>query len=213
MLFRSTLMHLLFRFFEPQQGKILIDGLELQKIDKENYRNHMAMVLQDDFIFSGTILENLKLGSSEKGMEAVIQAAQVAQADTFIRGLPEGYHTEVGERGLNLSRGQRQRIAIARAILRDPQILVLDEATASLDREAESRIFASLRAWMTGKTLIFITHRLHFLEDIDNIIFIDNGEICDTGKHCDLLLRNTKYHNLCVTKFDTSLIDLKQQIV
>jgi subfamily B ATP-binding cassette protein MsbA len=210
---------LLARFFDPTSGRILIDGYDLRTLDLERYRANIAIVLQDDFLFSDSVRENILYGLPvdshpdarvnpvRNGVfngvneEDMIKAAQAANAHQFIIQFPEGYDTEVGERGVRLSGGQRQRIAIARAFLRNPAILILDEATSNLDSGSENLIQESLRELMQGRTTFVIAHRLSTVINADKIVVIERGRIVQTGKHFDLLRREGLYRRLYEEQF------------
>lgn len=198
---KTTMINLLLRFYDPWAGKILIDGRPLKKLDLDTYRKQVAVVLQDDFLFSGTIQENICYGQSNVISPKVIEAARAACADEFINKLPKGYFTEVGERGVYLSSGQRQRIAIARALLRNPSILILDEATSAVDALTENRIQESIRKIMRDKTVIIVAHRFSTIMEADKIIVLDKGKIVETGDHNYLLNKGGFYSNLYFEQF------------
>jgi subfamily B ATP-binding cassette protein MsbA len=200
---KTTIVSLLARFFDPTSGRILIDGYDLRTLDLERYRANIAIVLQDDFLFSDSIRENILYGlpvSRQGNLTAseaeIIKVAKAANAHQFIIQFPEGYDTEVGERGVRLSGGQRQRIAIARAFLRNPAILILDEATSNLDSASENLIQESLRELMRGRTTFVIAHRLSTVINADKIVVIERGRIVQAGKHFDLLRREGPYRRL-----------------
>ncbi len=193
---KSTLISLLMAFMRPQRGRILVDGRPLADLKLHDYRRHLGVVMQDNFLFDGTVRENIaftKPGATDAEVEAV---ARIANADEFIRGFPQGYDTVVGERGVKLSGGQRQRVAIARAILADPRILILDEATSSLDSESEHLIQEGLRRLRAGRTTFVIAHRLSTITSADQILVLEHGEIVERGTHAELLALGGRYKEL-----------------
>ena len=198
---KTTLISLLLRFFDPIKGEIRIDGNNLKNLDLNTYRQHIAVVLQDDFLFSGTIEENIRYGKTQASQEEIIQAAEIAQAHSFISDLPDGYKTQIGERGFNFSCGQRQRIAIARAVIKKPSILILDEATSSVDALTENDIQKSVRRFMKGKTVFMVAHRFSTIIESDKIIVLDKGRIVEIGGHDDLLNKKGFYSNLYFEQF------------
>jgi len=193
---KSTLMSLVMTFNHPKGGRILIDGRDLETLRLRDYRSHLGIVLQDNFLFDGTVLENIRYGKPDATMEEVLQVARLAHVDEFVEPLENQYDTIVGERGIKLSGGQRQRIAIARAILADPAILILDEATSSLDSESEAKIQDGLRTLRTGRTTFVIAHRLSTIRTADQILVIEGGEIVERGNHAELLALNGRYRQL-----------------
>ncbi len=192
---------MLTRFYEINQGKISIDGEDIRQIKKADLRRKLGLVLQDTFLFSNTVMENIRYGRLEATDEECIQAAKMADADHFIRQLPQGYQTMLSERASNLSQGQRQMLSIARAILADPAILILDEATSSVDTRTEARIQKALLRLMEGRTSFVIAHRLSTIRDADNVIVINNGEIVEQGTHQQLLDKRGFYHHLYISQF------------
>jgi ATP-binding cassette subfamily B protein len=198
---KTTIINLLNRFYEPQGGRITIDGKDIRSIKKADLRRQLGVVLQDTFLFSDTIMENIRFGRLDATDEECIQAARLADADYFIRQLPQGYQTKLSERASNLSQGQRQLLAIARAILADPAILILDEATSSVDTRTEARIQKSLLRLMEGRTSFVIAHRLSTIRDADQVIVIDHGRIVEQGTHPELLSRQGFYHHLYLSQF------------
>jgi ATP-binding cassette, subfamily B, multidrug efflux pump len=198
---KTTLMNLLTHFYEVDAGQISIDGLDLRKIRKNDLRRQLGLVLQDTFLFSGTVMENIRYGKLQASDEQVMHAARLAEADHFIRQLPEGYQTLLSERGSNLSQGQRQQLAIARAILADPGILVLDEATSSVDTRTEIRLQNALLHLMEGRTSFVIAHRLSTIRDADLLLVIRDGEIVEKGTHAELLSAGGFYHHLYLSQF------------
>jgi ATP-binding cassette subfamily B protein len=198
---KTTIINLLTRFYEINSGRITIDGNDIRDIKKADLRRKLGLVLQDTFLFSGSVMENIRYGRLEASDEQVIQAAKMADADHFIRQLPQGYQTQLSERASNLSQGQRQLLAIARAILADPGILILDEATSSVDTRTEARIQKALLRLMQGRTSFVIAHRLSTIRDADHVLVINNGEIVEQGTHQQLLDLRGFYHHLYVSQF------------
>ena len=198
---KTTIINLLTRFYEINSGKITIDGKDICDIKKADLRRKLGLVLQDTFLFSGSVMENIRYGRLEATDNQVIQAAKMADADHFIRQLPQGYQTQLSERASNLSQGQRQLLAIARAILADPGILILDEATSSVDTRTEARIQKALLRLMQGRTSFVIAHRLSTIRDADHVLVINNGEIVEQGTHQQLLDRRGFYHHLYISQF------------
>jgi ATP-binding cassette subfamily B multidrug efflux pump len=198
---KTTVINLLTRFYEPQAGRILIDGTDIRDIRRADLRQRLGLVLQDTFLFSGTVMENIRYGRLDASDEECVEAARLADADHFIHVLPHGYQTQLSERAANLSQGQRQLLAIARAILADPAILILDEATSSVDTRTEVRIQQSLLRLMEGRTSFVIAHRLSTIRDADNVVVINNGEIVEQGRHQELLDRHGFFYNLYISQF------------
>jgi ATP-binding cassette subfamily B multidrug efflux pump len=198
---KTTLINLLSRFYEVDGGRITIDGRDIRQVSKADLRQKLGIVLQDTFLFADSVLENIRYGRLEASDEECFQAAKLADADHFIHRLPEGYQTQLSERASNLSQGQRQLLSIARAILADPAILILDEATSSVDTRTEARIQKALLRLMEGRTSFVIAHRLSTIRDADQVLVINNGEIVETGTHQQLLDRKGFYHHLYVSQF------------
>ncbi len=198
---KTTIINLLTRFYEISGGSICIDGRDIRDIKRADLRQALGLVLQDTFLFSGTVMENIRYGRLDATDGEVIQAAKMADADHFIRQLPHGYQTNLSERAANLSQGQRQMLAIARAILADPAILILDEATSSVDTRTEVRIQKALLNLMKGRTSFVIAHRLSTIRDADQVVVIDKGAIVETGTHQELLDRHGFYHHLYLSQF------------
>ena len=198
---KTTIINLLSRFYEIDGGSIRVDGVDLRDIRKDDLRRRLGIVLQDTFLFSATVMENIRYGRLDATDEECIDAARLADADPFIRQLPNGYDTMLSERAGNLSQGQRQLLAIARAVLADPSILILDEATSSVDTRTEARIQAALMRLMRGRTSFVIAHRLSTIRNADQVLVIDGGEIVERGTHDELLARQGAYHRLYVSQF------------
>jgi subfamily B ATP-binding cassette protein HlyB/CyaB len=193
---KSTLLKLLPRLYEPKSGKILIDGYDITKVELYSLRRQIGVVLQDTLLFDGTVRENIALACPDVGDEEIVTAAKVAYAHDFIMSLPNGYNTQVGERGSGLSGGQRQRVAIARTVLQNPQILVLDEATSALDYNAEAQVCGNLAEAFQDKTVFFITHRLSTIRKADIILMMDSGLIVEQGTHTELMSHKGSYYCL-----------------
>ncbi len=193
---KTTLMSLLVRFYDPRAGQIYIDGIDLRKLTLRSLRDQISVVLQEPLLFSGTIAENIRYGRLDATTEEVFEAAKSAGAHDFIVGLPDGYETELGERGAQLSGGERQRICVARAFIKDAPILILDEPTSSIDSKTEAVILDSLDRLMAGRTSFMIAHRLSTVRHADKIVVIDRGRIVEQGTHEELLRRDGLYHQL-----------------
>ena len=193
---KSTLIKLLFRYFEPNQGQILMDGDDIRTLDIARYRRRLAIVHQEVDIFNGTVLDNLTYGDPKVSFERIQEACQIAKVDDFIDELPNGYYTIVGERGVRLSGGQRQRLGIARALLVNPDVLVFDEATSSLDYESERMIQLAMRSIFGTRTTLIIAHRLSTVREADKIVVLDAGQIVEVGSHQELLNHGGIYHRL-----------------
>jgi ATP-binding cassette subfamily B protein len=194
---KSTVVNLLARFYDVTGGTIRVDGVDVRRLDTGHYRRQIGMVLQDPYLFHGTIVENIRYGLPEAGLDAVIAAARAANAHDFVCKLPHGYDTIVGERGHTLSGGERQRVSIARAILHDPRILILDEATSSVDTETERQIQEALERLVHGRTVFAIAHRLSTLRKADRLFVIEDGRLAEAGTHQELLRKpQGKYRTL-----------------
>ena len=198
---KTTIINLLTRFYEIQAGQISIDGKDIRTVRRADLRRRLGLVLQDTFLFSGTVMDNIRYGRLDATDEECVQAAELADADHFIRQLPQGYQTVLSERASNLSQGQRQLLTIARAILADPAILILDEATSNVDTRTEAHIQKALLRLMAGRTSFVIAHRLSTIRDADNVIVIGSGEIVEQGSHQQLLEKRGFYYNLYLSQF------------
>ncbi|HWI61006.1 MAG TPA: ABC transporter ATP-binding protein [Symbiobacteriaceae bacterium] len=198
---KSSLVSLIPRFYDVTEGRVTVDGVDVREMDLKDLRSAVGMVLQETFLWSATIRENIAYGRRDATMEEIEAAAKLAQAHDFIMETPKGYDTVVGERGLGLSGGQRQRIAIARAILNNPRILILDDATASVDMETEHEIQLGLKALMQGRTTFIIAHRLSSLKHADEILVMENGRIIERGTHEELLAQGGTYRSVYEIQF------------
>ena len=188
-------MKLLPRLYEPNQGRIMIDGYDINKV-KNSVRQQIGIVPQDCLLFEGSIRENISMNVPEADTEAVIRVARAAEAHEFIMELPDGYGTQLGERGAGLSGGQRQRIAIARTLLQNPNLLILDEATSALDYDTEANVCRNLQEQLKGKTVFFITHRLSTVRQADRIVMMHQGQIVEQGSHNELIELGGRYATL-----------------
>jgi len=203
---KTTIINLLTRFYDIDSGRIAIDGIDIRQVKKADLRRKLGIVLQDTYLFSETVMENICYGRLDATDEEVIAAAKLANADTFIRRLPHSYATELSERGSNLSQGQRQLLSIARAILADPSILILDEATSSVDTRTEKHIQEAMLRLMEGRTSFVIAHRLSTIREADAILVINGGEIIERGTHEELLEKRGFYHHLYMSQFKGHLV-------
>jgi subfamily B ATP-binding cassette protein MsbA len=193
---KSTMISLLAAFHKPQSGQVLVDGVDLTTVRLDSYRSQLGVVLQDSFLFDGTIRENVAFSRPHSSEQQILEACRIARVDEFAENFEQGYDTVIGERGVKLSGGQRQRLSIARAILADPRILILDEATSSLDSESESIIQAGLAYLMRGRTTFVIAHRLSTIRRADQILVIEDGRIVEHGTHAVLLASGGRYFDL-----------------
>ena len=208
---KTSIANLLCRFYDPGHGRILVDGHDLRRVQIRSLRRHVAVVLQDTFLFNTTVRENLLYGKPDASEEETVAAARAAYAHEFIQQLPQGYDTEIGERGVKLSGGQKQRLALARAILADPRILILDEATSSVDAEAEYLIQQALEEVMKGRTSLVIAHRLSTIRNADKIIALEEGRIREVGDHHELLARGGLYSQLYQRQLELAATGAEEQ--
>ena len=201
---KSTMVNLVMRLYDCDDGSILVDGRDIREYNQQDFHRQIGVVLQETFLFGGTVYENIKFGKPSATREEVIRAAKIANAHDFICRMPGGYDTMLAENGNNLSGGERQRVAIARAILNDPRILILDEATSSLDTETEYQIQEALKRLVKGRTTFAIAHRLSTLKNADRIIVIDGHKIAEAGTHSELLRKKGVYYGLVTAQLDMS---------
>jgi ATP-binding cassette subfamily B protein len=198
---KTTLIRLLSRFYDFETGSIRVDGIDVREVCSRDLRRRLGIVLQDFHVFTGTVGENLSLGDATVPAERVEEAARLVQADAFIRSLPDGYDTDLAERGANLSHGQRQLLSFARVLVSDPEILILDEATASVDPQTEQQIQQALNRITAGRTSIMIAHRLLTVREADRIVVMHRGRVEDIGAHQELLSRDGIYRTLHALQF------------
>lgn len=198
---KTTLINLLMRFYEVNGGRILVDGIPSVKLTRQGLRQNFGMVLQDTWLFGGTIAENIAYGKPEAAREEIVAAAKAAKVDYFIRTMPQGYDTMLDNEGSNLSVGQRQLLTIARVFLCNPPILILDEATSSVDTRTETEINKAMQKLMKGRTSFVIAHRLSTIRDADIILFMENGNIIEQGNHKELLAKKGAYAALYYSQF------------
>ncbi|ABX44129.1 ABC transporter ATP-binding protein [Lachnoclostridium phytofermentans] len=199
---KSTIINLISRFYNLDSGELFIDGIDINSVTIKSLRKQMGVMLQDSFIFSGTIMDNIRYGNMEASNEEVVAAAKTVCAHDFIMGLENGYDTEVNERGSRLSAGQRQLISFARALLADPKILILDEATSSIDTETEILLQEGLAKLLAGRTSFIIAHRLSTIKNSDKIMYVDGGQIIELGNHDELMALEGKYYDLYMSQYD-----------
>ena len=201
---KTTIISLIPRFYDVSQGAVRIDDIDVRDVTLASLRKQIAIVLQDTFLFNDTVMNNIRFGKPDASDEEVIAAAKMARAHDFIQRLPQGYDTMLGERGSGLSQGQRQLLAIARAILADPRILILDEATSSVDTRTERQIQAALEALMAGRTTFVVAHRLSTIRNADQVLVLNHGEIIERGTHDELLQQQGFYYELYMSQFKTT---------
>jgi ABC-type multidrug transport system fused ATPase/permease subunit len=204
---KTTLSDLIPRFYDPTEGRILIDGADIRTFSRDSLLRHIAVVTQDPFLFDTSVEENIRYGRLDATEEEIIEAGRAAFIHDRILGLPQGYKTRVGDRGARLSGGERQRITIARAILRNPSILILDEATSSLDAESEQWVKRAIDNLMEGRTTVAIAHRLSTIRNADKIVVLEDGRISMMGKHDELMQQEGLYRELCAMQFQKDDID------
>jgi ATP-binding cassette, subfamily B, bacterial len=204
---KTTLANLICRFYDPQQGQVLIDDIDVREIGNEELRTHVGLVLQEPFLFRATIAENIAYGRPDAPPQHIIDAAHAANCHQFILRQPGGYDTRLGERGAGLSGGERQRVSIARALLCDPAILILDEATSNVDTESEQEIQKALAVLVKGRTTIVIAHRLSTLKSADYIYVLDEGKIIEEGTHDSLMAAQGHYHKLVMIQTNLTRIE------
>jgi len=203
---KSTLINLICRFYDVQEGAITVDGYDVRDVTRQSLRSQIGVVLQEPFLFNGTVAENIGYGKPEATMKEILAAAKAANAHDFIVDFPEAYDTQVGERGVKLSGGERQRLAIARAILKDPKILILDEATSSVDTETEAKIQEALARLVKGRTTFAIAHRLSTLRNSNRLLVLDKGRLAEIGTHEELVEQDGIYAKLCRMQTELSRI-------
>ena len=201
---KTTITNLINRFYDVQGGRILYDGIDVRDIKKDDLRHSLGIVLQDTHLFTGTIADNIRFGKLDATQEEIEKAAKIANADSFIRRLPNGYNTLVTSDGANLSQGQRQLLAIARAAVADPPVLILDEATSSIDTRTEALIEKGMDSLMEGRTVFVIAHRLSTVRNANAIMVLEHGEIVERGDHEDLLRQKGIYYRLYNGMFELS---------
>uniref|UniRef100_A0A7C3RMD8 ABC transporter ATP-binding protein n=1 Tax=Dictyoglomus thermophilum TaxID=14 RepID=A0A7C3RMD8_DICTH len=199
---KSTIVNLLCRFYDPQEGEILIDGINIKKIKLESLRKQIAVMFQDTFLFSGTILENIKYGRLDATYDEVVETAKKVYAHDFISNMEKGYDTNINERGMRLSLGQRQIISLARTLIANPKIIILDEATASVDTYTERLLQMGIEILLKGRTSIIIAHRLSTVQNVDKIIVIENGRILEIGNHEELMKKKGIYYHMFMSQFN-----------
>jgi ABC-type multidrug transport system fused ATPase/permease subunit len=193
---KSTIVKLLARFYDPREGRVLVDGHDLRDVTTRSLREQLAVVPQEAFLFSGSVLDNIRFPRPEASLEEVRRVARIVGAHDFIEALPEGYETDVQERGGGLSTGQRQLISFARALLADPRILILDEATSSVDAVSERRIEHAMDVLFSGRTSVIVAHRLSTVRHADQILVVDEGRVVERGTHDELMARGGRYWEL-----------------
>ena len=201
---KTTITNLINRFYDVQEGRVTYDGIDVRDIKKDDLRRSLGIVLQDTHLFTGTIADNIRFGKLDATDEEVVRAARIANADSFIRRLPQGYDTLVTADGANLSQGQRQLLAIARAAVADPPVLILDEATSSIDTRTEALIEKGMDQLMEGRTVFVIAHRLSTVRNADAILVLEHGQVAERGSHDELLAQKGEYYQLYHGMFELS---------
>ena len=199
---KTTILRIIAGFEEPSKGELLFNGIDISKVTIRSLRKQMGVMMQDSFIFSGTVMDNIRYGNKEVSDEQVIQAAKTVCAHGFIMEMENGYYTQINERGSRLSQGQRQLISFARALLADPKILILDEATSSIDTETEILLQKGLNELLKGRTSFIIAHRLSTIKNADFIMYIDAGGIAEMGSHEELISQKGEYYKLYMSQYD-----------
>ena len=202
---KTTVVNLLMRFYEIDAGTISIDGIDIRKLTRDNLRGTFGMVLQDTWLFGGTIRENIAYGREDASEDEIVAAAKAAHVDHFVRTMPHGYDTVIDDDASNLSQGEKQLLTIARAFLADPQILILDEATSSVDTRTEVLVQQAMSLLMKGRTAFVIAHRLSTIRNADEILVMDQGKIVEQGSHDDLIARKGFYYNLYNSQFEEAI--------
>ena len=203
---KTTVINLISRFYDISSGQILIDGHDISKATLHSLRSQMGVMLQDSFVFSGDIQENIRYGKLDATDEEVVAAAKTVKADEFIREMEHGYKTEVNERGSRLSQGQKQLISFARTLIADPKILILDEATSSIDTKTERLMQEGLNELLKGRTSFIIAHRLSTIQHCDRIMYVDEGIIQECGSHDELMAKKGKYYELCMAQRENAVV-------
>ena len=199
---KSTIVNLISRFYNVNGGRVLIDDQDISQVTIRSLRSQMGIMMQDSFIFSGTIEDNIRYGKLDAGLDEIIHASKIVCADDFISKMPDGYQTEVRERGSMLSQGQKQLISFARTLLSDPAILILDEATSSIDVQTEKALQVGLNAMLQGRTSFIIAHRLSTIRNCDKIMYIDDGGIMEVGTHDELMEKKGYYYRLYTSQLE-----------
>ena len=210
---KTTIVNLISRFYNIEQGKVLIDGHSVMDVTLHSLRSQMGIMLQDSFIFSGTIADNIRYGRLDATDAEVREAAKILHADEFINAMTFGFDTEVKERGGGLSQGQKQLIAFARTLLADPKILVLDEATSSIDTATEQLVQEGINTLMQGRTSFIIAHRLSTIKSCTRIMYVAQGKILESGSHDELMARKGHYYKLYMAQYDTNPQEVKESVI
>ena len=210
---KTTIVNLISRFYNIEQGKVLIDGHSVMDVTLHSLRSQMGIMLQDSFIFSGTIADNIRYGRLDATDAEVREAAKILHADEFINAMTFGFNTEVKERGGGLSQGQKQLIAFARTLLADPKILVLDEATSSIDTATEQLVQEGINTLMQGRTSFIIAHRLSTIKSCTRIMYVAQGKILESGSHDELMARKGHYYKLYMAQYDTNPQEVKESVI